>query len=96
MPEERPHRTPSRSGRERRKGTAGGMQLLAVQSVACVVVVLIALLMRLIGGSAFDQLRQNFNQAMMDNSVINTLAAWFGPLTGGGDTASPATGGGDA
>ena len=50
MPEERPHRTPSRSGRERRKGTAGGMQLLAVQSVACVVVVLIALLMRLIGG----------------------------------------------
>lgn len=96
MPEERPHRTPSRSGRERRKGTAGGMQLLAVQSVACVVVVLIALLMRLIGGSAFDQLRQNFNQAMMDNSVINTLAAWFGPLTGGGDTSSPESGGGDA
>lgn len=96
MPEERPHRTPSRSGRERRKGTAGGMQLLAVQSVACVVVVLITLLMRLIGGSAFDQLRQNFNQAMMDNSVINTLAAWFGPLTGGGDTSSPESGGGDA
>lgn len=96
MPEERPHRTPSRSGRERRKGTAGGMQLLAVQSVACVVVVLIALLMRLIGGSAFDQLRQNFNQAMMDNSVINTLAAWFGPFTGGGDTSSPESGGGDA
>lgn len=96
MPEERPHRTPSRSGRERRKGTAGGMQLLAVQSVACVVVVLIALLMRLIGGGAFDQLRQNFNQAMMDNSVINTLAAWFGPLTGGGDTSSPESGGGDA
>lgn len=96
MPEERPHRTPSRSGRERRKGTAGGMQLLAVQSVARVVVVLIALLMRLIGGSAFDQLRQNFNQAMMDNSVINTLAAWFGPLTGGGDTSSPESGGGDA
>ena len=94
MPEERPHRTPSRSGRERRKGTAGGMQLLAVQSVACVVVVLIA--MRLIGGSAFDQLRQNFNQAMMDNSMINTLAAWFGPLTGGGDTSSPESGGGDA
>ena len=96
MPEERPHKTPSRSGRERRKGTAGGMQLLAVQSVACVVVVLIALLMRLIGGSAFDQLRQSFNQAMMDNSVINTLAAWFGPLTGGGDTSSPESGGGEA
>lgn len=54
------------------------MQLLAVQSVACVVILLIALLMRFIGGGAFDQLRQSFNQAMMDNSVINTLASLFG------------------
>ena len=74
MPEERPRRTPNRNGRERRRGPAGGMQLLAVQSVACVVILLIALLMRFIGGGAFDQLRQSFNQAMMDNSVINTLS----------------------
>ena len=97
MPEERPRRTPNRNGRERRRGPAGGMQLLAVQSVACVVILLIALLMRFIGGGAFDQLRQSFNQAMMDNSVINTLASLFGPLTGGGDSSSPESGGeGDA
>lgn len=88
MPEERPRRTPNRNGRERRRGPAGGMQLLAVQSVACVVILLIALLMRFIGGGAFDQLRQSFNQAMMDNSVINTLASLFGPLSGG-DSSSP-------
>lgn len=96
MPEERPRRTPNRNGRERRRGPAGGMQLLAVQSVACVVILLIALLMRFIGGGAFDQLRQSFNQAMMDNSVINTLASLFGPLSGG-DSSSPESGGeGDA
>ena len=88
MPEESPRRSPHTA--EKKKAGAAGWQLVAVQSISCLVVVLIALVFRLIGGSAFSQLRQSFNESIMSNSIIATLAALLdGP--GGGEDASGGT-----
>lgn len=99
MPDERPRRsshTPE-SKKNASKSTASGWQLIAVQSISCLVVILIALVFRLIGGSAFSQLRQSFNQSIMSNSVIATLAALLdtpgaGDSSSGGDSPSGAAG----
>ncbi len=86
MPEERPFRDerPFRrlSGRRGAGGGAkraspAGWQLLLVQSISCVVVLLIALLLRVAGGSAFEQLREKFNQSIMDNTFAATIAGLF-------------------
>ena len=75
MPEDRPRRTSHE--KDGRKPSAAGWQLIAVQSVSCLVVILIALVFRLIGGSAFAELRKSFNDSIMSNSVIATLSALF-------------------
>lgn len=78
MPEERPRRTAH--GQEPAKISASGWQLVAVQSISCLVVVLLAFVFRMVGGSAFAQLRKSFNQSIMDNSLLATLAAlWENP-----------------
>ena len=66
MPEETKHAHPQKSA-------AGGWQLIAVQSISCAVVLLIVLIFRLIGGSAFSELRQSFHDSMMNNSFISTI-----------------------
>lgn len=86
MPEERPFREgrPFRSlpaaavrpGNARRASPAG-WQLLLVQSISCAVVLLIALLLRVAGGNAFEQLREKFNQSIMDNTFASTIAGLF-------------------
>lgn len=73
MPEERPRRT--QHSNEQRKNKSSGWQLIAVQSISCVVVILITLLFRVIGGSSFAQLRESFNKSIMSNSILATLAA---------------------
>ncbi len=60
---------------KQRENKSSGWQLIAVQSISCVVVILIVLLFRVIGGKSFTQLRQSFNKAIMSNSIIATLAA---------------------
>lgn len=52
-------------------------QVLLVQCISCVVVLLIAFLLKLAGGSAFDQLREKFNQSIMDNTFAATIAGLF-------------------
>ncbi|MDD2417967.1 MAG: M23 family metallopeptidase [Oscillospiraceae bacterium] len=71
MSEERPRRRV----RDEQKNKGSGWQLLAVQSISCVVLILVVLLFRMIGGSAFKQLRKNFNDSIMSNSILATLAA---------------------
>lgn len=71
MPEERPRRTHSTEP----KHSASGWQLIAVQSISCIVVILIALAFRMVGGSAFAQLRGSFNDSLMSNSILATIAA---------------------
>ena len=65
MPEETRHARPEKS-------TSEG-QLIAVQSISCAVILLIALVFKLIGGTAFSELRQSFHDSMMNNSFISTI-----------------------
>lgn len=93
MPEERPRRSShtaeskKNAPRNASRNGSSGWQLIAVQSISCLVVILVALVFRLIGGSAFSQLRQSFNQSIMSNSVIATLAALL-DTPGSGDSSS--------
>ncbi len=73
MQEERQQRTERTSRRRDTKQT--GWQLVAVQSISCAAVILIVLVLKLIGGSAFSQLRDSFNKSIMSNSLLATLAA---------------------
>ena len=90
MPERMSERPPERSRAERR-GTArdgesekaarrprrGGV--LAVQCIACAVLVLLALLLRAAGGVAFAELRRRFNVGVARNELLSALAAlWDG------------------
>ena len=74
MPEERGRHY---RNKEKRRTSASGWQLIAIQSISCVVILLIAFIFRMIGGSAFDQLRDSFNDSIMSNSLIATIAAMF-------------------
>lgn len=53
--------------------TPSRFSLLAVQSVVCGVIVLLALLLRLIGGTQWELLRTQWRQMMFENAV----AQWF-------------------
>ncbi len=52
----------------------GRLSLLAVQSIACGVVLLLALVLRLIGGSTWDRLRTVFRQWLTDGGVAEQWA----------------------
>ena len=98
MPEERPYRTTSRrqSARSARKTSKTGLQLIAVQSISCVVVIAIVLAFRLAGGNAFAQLRESFNRAMMDNSFVATLMSLFEKEPAGGVSSAAAVSSGES
>lgn len=81
MPEERPYRMPPRrpAGRPEKprpsqKPPAVGLQVIAVQSISCAVVILLVLCFKLVGGELFTQLRTQFNDSVMSNSILATLA----------------------
>ena len=76
MPEDKPKRSPRHSARPN-GGGATGLQMIAVQSIACAALLLVTLLLRLAGGDAFAQLRASFQQAIADDSVMATIAALF-------------------
>ncbi|MGI6264460.1 MAG: M23 family metallopeptidase [Acutalibacteraceae bacterium] len=56
---------------------AGGLSLIAVQSIACAALLLVSLLVRLAGGSGYDQLRSAFHQAVEDDTAMKAVAALF-------------------
>ncbi len=66
-----------RKGHAEKKPALAGMQVILVQSISCIVVVLLVLVIKLVGGDAFAQLRQQFNESIMSNSIIATLASLF-------------------
>lgn len=88
MPDERfPRSTPRQ--REKRRDSRSGLPLIAVQSLSCVVIILIALVMRFAGGEAFQQLRQSFSESLMSNSLMATLSALVDQNTGKGEEPIP-------
>lgn len=57
--------------------------LTMVQCIACAVVLLLALVLRLIGGKTFETLRSLFKQAVTDTTVTQTVADYLSPAVGG-------------
>ncbi len=54
-----------------------GASLLLVQSAVCGVVLLIALIVRLLGGSFYEQLRATFRDALTDNGIADAVSVWL-------------------
>ncbi len=77
--------------REQEKSTthqprSGGWSVLAVQSLACGLVVALALLLRVAGGSAYEEFRQGFQDALMRNELMSVLSRlWDGEVELGGE-----------
>ena len=88
MPEDRPRR---KHNTENRKNNNSGWQLVLVQSISCIVVILIVFLFKLVGGTAFKELRDSFNKAIMSNSLMATIAALFEPAPDSSDVDSSGT-----
>ena len=51
--------------------------LLVWQSAVCGVVLLVALIVRLIGGSFYEQLRTTFRNALTDNGIADAVSSWL-------------------
>lgn len=61
------------------KENTGRLSVVAVQSIACAVVLLLALLLRTAGGEAYEQLRRGFHAGLMRNDLLAALATlWDG------------------
>ncbi len=60
--------------RARRRNDRTGLSLLAVQSIMCGVVLLLILLLRLIGGSAWDGLRSLLHGWLTDDGLAQVIA----------------------
>lgn len=57
----------------------GGWQVVAVQCIACAVILLLALFVRVGGGSAYEELRQGFGDGLRSNELMAALAQlWDG------------------
>ncbi len=68
--------------KEKSPRAVGGWQVVAVQSIACAVILLLALFVRLGGGSAYNELRQGFSDGLRSNDLMAALAAlWDGEPT---------------
>ena len=53
------------------------LSVLAVQSLACVVIVLVVLLFRVAGGTAYSKLQQGFADAMARNELMAVMMRWW-------------------
>lgn len=64
---------------EQHKKRKNSDRLLLVQSIVCGVVLLIALIVRLIGGGFYQTLRTEFRNALTDGGFTEQVMAWFYP-----------------
>ena len=68
--------------KEKPSRSVGGWQVVAVQCIACAVILLLALFVRVGGGAAYDELRQGFSDSRRSNDLMAALAAlWDGEPT---------------
>ncbi len=54
-----------------------GLQLLIVQSAACILVILLALVLRLVGGELFASVGALLKQGLTDNTLISSVGSLF-------------------
>lgn len=68
--------------KEKPPKAVGGWQVVAVQSIACAVILLIALFVRVGGGAAYDELRRAFGDSLRSNDLMAAIAQfWDGDPT---------------
>lgn len=68
--------------KEKPPKAVGGWQVVAVQCIACAVILLLALFVRIGGGTAYDELRQGFSDSLRSNDLMAALAElWDGDPT---------------
>lgn len=78
--------TAERAAREKEKQApprprSGRWSVLAVQSLACGLVIALVLLLRVAGGAAYEELRQGFQDALMRNELMGVLSRlWDGDV----------------
>jgi len=53
------------------------LSVIAVQSLACTVILLLALLFRVAGGTAYKQLQQGFADSLAGNELMAMLMRWW-------------------
>ena len=53
---------------------SGGWSVLAIQSLACALVVALALLLRVAGGTAYEEFRQGFQEALTRNELMSVIS----------------------
>lgn len=59
------------------KSSPKRMTLLAVQSIVCGIVLLLALVLRLLGGTVYDKTRELLYDALIDSGVMETVSVWL-------------------
>lgn len=65
----------------KKRGLVGGVGVLAVQSISCIVILLSVLMLRLVGGSLFRELNGYFREALQQNTLTTAIAAlWEGEM----------------
>lgn len=60
--------------------------VLGVQSLACAAILLLVFLLKLAGGGAYEELKENFHGALEENQLMAVLVDWFSE-----DSATPST-----
>lgn len=67
------------------------LSVVGVQSLACGVLLLLALLLRLAGGDAYEQLRRVFQERLVSNDLLSVLAPlWEDEVQGENENSEPA------
>lgn len=69
--------TRSKQKNKREKRPPRRLSLLAVQSLACAIILVVVLLFRVAGGTAYTQLRQGFADALAGNELMTVLMRWW-------------------
>lgn len=62
---------------EQRQKTKGDTSFLLVQSAVCGAVLLLSLVLRLIGGGFYEDVRTRFKAALTDSGVADTIVTWL-------------------
>lgn len=80
--EERRLRAAAQEEKPKPPRAVGGWQVVAVQCIACAVILLLALFVRVGGGSVYDELRQGFGEGLRSNELMAAIAQlWDGDPT---------------
>ena len=67
----------SRQTSKNKRKLPRSLSVLTVQSLACTVILLVALLFRVAGGTAYAQLQQGFADALAGNELMAVLMRWW-------------------